>query len=64
MAALQSTAGRSLLQSCGRRPDDISSIVVVRKITVKLNKFRPKYIPKKEHDGVFPLQRTFYNKWQ
>ena len=29
MAALQSTAGRTLLESCGRRPDDISSIVLV-----------------------------------
>jgi predicted DCC family thiol-disulfide oxidoreductase YuxK len=29
MAALQSTAGRTLLQSCDRRPDDISSIVLV-----------------------------------
>ena len=29
MAALQSNAGRTLLESCGRRPDDISSIVLV-----------------------------------
>ncbi len=29
MAALQSPAGRTLLESCGRRPDDISSIVLV-----------------------------------
>lgn len=30
MAALQSNAGRALLQRCGRRPDDISSIVLVQ----------------------------------
>ena len=29
MAALQSNAGRELLPCCGRRPDDISSIVLV-----------------------------------
>ncbi len=29
MAALQSPAGRTLLESCGRKPDDISSIVLV-----------------------------------
>uniref|UniRef100_A0A7S3QRX7 Thiol-disulfide oxidoreductase DCC n=1 Tax=Dunaliella tertiolecta TaxID=3047 RepID=A0A7S3QRX7_DUNTE len=29
MAALQSPAGRTLLQRCGRSPDDISSIVLV-----------------------------------
>lgn len=29
MAALQSSAGRELLPCCGRRPDDISSIVLV-----------------------------------
>lgn len=29
LAALQSPAGRRLLQRCGRSPDDISSIVVV-----------------------------------
>ena len=28
-AALQSKAGAELLQACGRRPDDISSIVLV-----------------------------------
>ncbi len=28
-AALQSPAGRALLQRCGRRPEDISSIVLV-----------------------------------
>lgn len=31
LAALQSTAGRSLLKRCGRSPDDISSIVLVEK---------------------------------
>ncbi|GAX79384.1 hypothetical protein CEUSTIGMA_g6826.t1 [Chlamydomonas eustigma] len=31
MAALQSPAGRRLLQTCGRQPDDISSIVVVER---------------------------------
>ena len=29
MAALQSPAGRTLLQRCGRAPEDISSIVLV-----------------------------------
>ena len=29
MAALQSPAGRTLLESCGRKPNDISSIVLV-----------------------------------
>lgn len=31
LAALQSPAGRRLLEACGRRPDDISSIVLVEK---------------------------------
>lgn len=31
LAALQSPAGRALLQRCGRSPDDISSIVLVEK---------------------------------
>ncbi len=30
LAALQSDAGRALLQKCGRHPDDISSIVLVQ----------------------------------
>lgn len=30
LAALQSPAGRALLQRCGRNPDDISSIVLVQ----------------------------------
>lgn len=33
-AALQSQAGRALLQRSGRRPDDISSIVLVRQNAV------------------------------
>ncbi|KAG2429934.1 hypothetical protein HYH02_013885 [Chlamydomonas schloesseri] len=31
LAALQSPAGRRLLQRCGRSPDDISSIVLVER---------------------------------